>query len=162
MADIKPCQIAEPHQPHSWEQHVVEQLRSYGLYHHCPGVGFPDSMEDLENAIAKVIWEASRADEGSISATGANIVARSLIAHGFGTPWPSSPQLVVDGVAQDPTDPLSWRIAPSRVMEVPEPPEHPLKEVLERIAEAIENSGPDNDALSSIAGALDDIERQGR
>lgn len=90
MADIKPCGIAEPHQSHSWEQHVVEQFRAFGLYHRCPGVGFPDSMEDLENAVAQVLWEVSRADEGSVSATGASILARSLIAHGFITPAPIS------------------------------------------------------------------------
>jgi len=39
---------------------------------------------DLEQGIAKLIWEASRVDEGSISATGANIIASALVAHGYG------------------------------------------------------------------------------
>jgi hypothetical protein len=38
------------------------------------------------DALAKVIWEASRADEGTISATGANIVADALIASGAVVP----------------------------------------------------------------------------
>ena len=29
--------------------------------------------------IAKIIWETSRADEGTISATGANIIAKALV-----------------------------------------------------------------------------------
>jgi hypothetical protein len=35
----------------------------------------------LVAALAEVIWVASRKDEGTISATGANIVARALIDH---------------------------------------------------------------------------------
>lgn len=34
--------------------------------------------EDMIEEAARVIWETSRADEGTISATGANIVARAL------------------------------------------------------------------------------------
>lgn len=30
--------------------------------------------------LARVIWDASRADEGTISATGANVVARAVVA----------------------------------------------------------------------------------
>ena len=37
------------------------------------------------NALAKVIWEASRADEGTISATGANTVADAILASGVVT-----------------------------------------------------------------------------
>jgi hypothetical protein len=43
------------------------------------------NMTDLsehERAVAKAIWTASRADEGTISATGANIIARTLLAPG--------------------------------------------------------------------------------
>ncbi|MFS0885201.1 hypothetical protein [Aeromicrobium sp. 179-A 4D2 NHS] len=36
------------------------------------GVEYPD--------VAKVVWETSRADEGTISATGANHVAKALLA----------------------------------------------------------------------------------
>lgn len=149
MADIKLCEIAEAHRGHMWHQHVVEGLRSYGLYHHCPGVGFPDSMYDLEQAMAKVIWDTSRFDEGTISATGANNVARALIAAGYGVFRP-----------EQPSSPPALAIVPGRVMEIPEPPEHPLAEVLGRIAENIENLGVDNDAISRIAGALDDIDRR--
>lgn len=38
-------------------------------------------MNELEKEIAEVIWHASRNDEGTISATGANIVARALVEH---------------------------------------------------------------------------------
>ena len=34
--------------------------------------------------LARVIWEASRADESTISATGANVVARAVEAAGWG------------------------------------------------------------------------------
>lgn len=34
---------------------------------------------DLKTDLARIIWETSRADEGTISATGANIVAAALI-----------------------------------------------------------------------------------
>ena len=36
-----------------------------------------------EEQLAEVIWAASRADEGTISATGANIVARAVL----GSEW---------------------------------------------------------------------------
>lgn len=41
-----------------------------------------------EGRMAKVIWEASRADEGTISATGADIVASALAHAGFGQQRP--------------------------------------------------------------------------
>jgi len=53
----------------------------------------PESHEEM----AQVIWEASRADEGSISATGANVIAKALQAEGFGKisqELPSWPRLV--------------------------------------------------------------------
>lgn len=34
--------------------------------------------DDLTRAIARTIWETSRRDEGTISATGANIIAAAL------------------------------------------------------------------------------------
>lgn len=39
-------------------------------------------IAESRDALAKAIWEASRADEGTISATGANHVADALIASG--------------------------------------------------------------------------------
>jgi hypothetical protein len=53
----------------------------------------------LVAALAEVIWVASRKDEGTISATGANIVARALIDHfglveetrDGGAPWFDTP-----------------------------------------------------------------------
>jgi len=36
-------------------------------------------MTDLERQIAELIWTTSRADEGTISATGANIIAAALL-----------------------------------------------------------------------------------
>ncbi|MDQ7877334.1 hypothetical protein Q9R08_05020 [Microbacterium sp. QXD-8] len=41
------------------------------------------TAEDPRDSMARIIWETSRADEGTISATGANIVARALAATGF-------------------------------------------------------------------------------
>jgi len=38
------------------------------------------------NALAGRIWDASRADEGTISATGANIVADALVTAGYTKP----------------------------------------------------------------------------
>lgn len=35
------------------------------------------------NELAKIIWETSRADESTISAMGANIVADAILASGF-------------------------------------------------------------------------------
>ena len=40
----------------------------------------PEGTPAREARYAKAIWEASRADEGTISATGANIVARAVMA----------------------------------------------------------------------------------
>lgn len=40
------------------------------------------ALTPSRDALAKAIWEASRADEGTISATGANVVADALIASG--------------------------------------------------------------------------------
>lgn len=40
----------------------------------------PDPDDALgDDALARVIWETSRRDEGTISATGANIVARAIL-----------------------------------------------------------------------------------
>lgn len=39
-------------------------------------------VTDSRTDLARAIWEASRADEGTISATGANIVADALLASG--------------------------------------------------------------------------------
>lgn len=36
---------------------------------------------DKKSEIAKLIWETSRADEGTISATGADIIADALMEH---------------------------------------------------------------------------------
>ena len=89
----------------------------------------------IEGRIAKVIWETSRADEGTISALGADNVASALVAAGFGQEAPQEPRLVVDGVEQDPADPESWRIGPGQIVALPPDP-------LERIAEALESIGP--------------------
>lgn len=43
--------------------------------------GNPMSAE--RDALAQIIWETSRADEGSISATGANIVSAAILAAGY-------------------------------------------------------------------------------
>jgi len=40
-------------------------------------------MNSERNEIARIIWETSRDDEGSISATGANIIADALVAAGY-------------------------------------------------------------------------------
>lgn len=42
------------------------------------------SASESHKPMAKVIWEASRADEGTISATGADVVAKALIMAGYG------------------------------------------------------------------------------
>lgn len=36
-------------------------------------------LSEYRNQVAKIIWETSRADEGTISATGANIIATALL-----------------------------------------------------------------------------------
>jgi hypothetical protein len=46
--------------------------------------------EDPQDSLARVIWESSRDDEGTISATGANIVARAVIAAGFRRQGPTT------------------------------------------------------------------------
>ena len=135
----------EPQEPQPWE---------------LPGYpGEPEAHEPW----AKVIWETSRADEGTISATGANIVAKALLAAmGRGELKVPRLELVVNGELQDPSNPQAWKIGPGHIVEVPEEPPHPLLEVLERIAEAIENSGADNESLDVIASSLDAMERRGR
>lgn len=41
------------------------------------------TSEDPQDSLARLIWETSRDDEGTISATGANFVARAVLAAGF-------------------------------------------------------------------------------
>jgi hypothetical protein len=41
------------------------------------------TSEDPQDSLARLIWETSRDDEGTISATGANIVARAVLTAGF-------------------------------------------------------------------------------
>lgn len=41
----------------------------------CPGL-----LVNVEEALGGVIWRASHADEGTISAAGANVVARAVLA----------------------------------------------------------------------------------
>jgi excisionase family DNA binding protein len=40
-------------------------------------------MSEIEEALAERIWNYSRQDEGSISAMGANIIAKRLVADGY-------------------------------------------------------------------------------
>lgn len=48
----------------------------------------PPADDEPVESMARIIWETSQADEGTITATGANIVARALAATGFGRQGP--------------------------------------------------------------------------
>lgn len=41
-----------------------------------------------QDALANLIWQTSRNDEGTISATGANIIAKAIIGAGYEPPVP--------------------------------------------------------------------------
>lgn len=49
--------------------------------------------------MARVIWEASRADEGTISAIGADNVASALEAEGFGETFGAAPEESLSGMS---------------------------------------------------------------
>lgn len=53
----------------------------------------PVNPSDRE-ALGKIIWETSRADEASISATGANIVADAILASGWSRPVPADDRVL--------------------------------------------------------------------
>lgn len=55
----------------------LQERAFHGGYLAAP-VGKP--VVPTEETLGKIIWETSRADEGTISVTGANIVARALLA----------------------------------------------------------------------------------
>lgn len=61
-------------------------VRTFGTVRIIPDISDPLPAEpdagDVEHAgsLGRIIWETSRADEATISATGANIVARAILA----------------------------------------------------------------------------------
>lgn len=53
-------------------------------------------MTTTRHQMAEIIWNTSRRDEGTISATGANHVADALIAEGFGVRTRSMESVDID------------------------------------------------------------------
>jgi hypothetical protein len=71
--------LTDLHFGHVDEEGYAELIQE-GVFAKDAEVAITAAVSDLD-AIAKVIGETSRKDEGTISATGANIVAAAVAAH---------------------------------------------------------------------------------
>lgn len=96
---------------------------------------------DSHKPMANAIWLANHRDEGGLSATGADNIAKALIMAGYGKLSQEGPQepralpFPADGVPQSTDNPEQWNLDAGRIFQIPPSP-------LERIADALENIGP--------------------
>lgn len=100
------------------------------------------ALTTSRDALAKAIWEASRADEGTISATGANHVADALIASGA----------VVDAATLADDEILRHRMTRWLYAAYDEFPERSWEDESERARESWGRDG--RDLLRALAAAL--------
>lgn len=78
------CGQTQPHAAHTWQTLPTYGSAMFVITHQCAGTTgemLPATVDHTETAeaLAELIWNTSRADEGTISATGAKHVAAALL-----------------------------------------------------------------------------------